>query len=92
MAADPVEPYVRLLDRFLDGELTAAEFEGEFLDRYKDDDSDWPEPVFDVLDALFASVDDFCDDPELRREVGGLDEAGLRAAAAAARAALRART
>lgn len=88
MAVDPVEPYVRLLDRFLGGELAASEFEGRFLDRYKDDDTDWPAAVFEVLDSLFAAADDFCEDPDLRREVGGLDEVGLRVAAATARAAL----
>ncbi|MEU8271911.1 colicin immunity domain-containing protein [Sphaerisporangium sp. NPDC049002] len=41
----------------------------------------WQGRLFDVLDGLFASVDDYCADQEILEQVGGLDDAGLRDAA-----------
>lgn len=46
-----------------------------FLRLYK---TEWPQEIFDVLDGLFADVDDFCSDPDLRMNVGGIDELELR--------------
>jgi hypothetical protein len=63
--------------------MNAAEFEVIFLRLYKEDPTDWPTEIFDVLDRLFADVDDFVADDRLRAEAGGLDSEELRHRAAA---------
>lgn len=70
--------YVVLLRLLVDGRVTGEEFEVVFLPLYKKDTTAWPAEIFDVLDGFFADVDDFCADPDLRAEVGGIDEAELR--------------
>lgn len=82
-----VRPYVDLIDQFLSGGCSAIEFETEYLRVFTDDDAERPDKVFRVLDRLFAEVDAFVADPELRDE-GDLDEEGLRAAASDARTRL----
>jgi hypothetical protein len=71
-------PYAVLLRLLIDGRVGGEEFEVVFLPFYKRDTTDWPPEIFDVLDGFFADVDDFCADPALRAEVGGIDEAELR--------------
>lgn len=63
---------------FAQGRMTASEFEGAYLilwRRYRD----LGVPTSKAVDRLFADVDVFCGDPELR-DSGDLDEEGLRAA------------
>lgn len=71
-------PYVVLLRAFVERRLSGLEFESLFLGLFKNDQMVRPEEIYEVLDALFADVDSFCSDPELRAEVGGLDEDQLR--------------
>lgn len=85
-----LDPYVALAASFVHGQIDADEFEAVFLSRYKADDFHWPVEVFDQLDGLFAAVDDYCSDPDLRADVGGLDAEALRAQAAIVLAHLRA--
>ena len=73
-----LQSYAVLLRLFVDGAVNANEFEVVFLRLYKDDPTDWPRDVYEVLDAFFADVDAFCGDEELRSKVGGLDEDALR--------------
>ncbi len=77
-----VAPYAVLLRLFVDGRMTAAEFELVFLRLYKVDSTPWPSELFGVLDGLFGDVDAYCVDDEVRREVGGLDADELRHRAA----------
>ena len=49
-----------LLRLFLDGAINASELEVVFLRLFKDDTTDWPPDIFDVLDSFFADVDDYC--------------------------------
>ena len=79
-----VREYLALVQTFVDGGLPAAAFESTFRTRYLSDETGWTTAEFDVLDRLFADVDDFVPDDLLRAEAGGLDEAGLRRRAAAA--------
>jgi Bacterial self-protective colicin-like immunity len=79
-----VAPYAVLLRLLIDGRVGGEEFEVVFLPLYKRDTTEWPPEIFDVLDSFFADVDDFCADPALRAEVGGIDEPELRQRAAAA--------
>jgi hypothetical protein len=73
-----VAPYAVLLRLLIDGRVTGEEFEVVFLPLYKNDATSWPPEIFDVLDGFFGDVDDFCANPDLRAEVGGIDEAELR--------------
>ena len=79
-----VAPYALLIRLFVDGGLTADEFEVIFLRLYKVDPTEWPADLFDVLDGLFADVDEYSPDESLRMETGGLDASQLRERAAAA--------
>ncbi|GII77230.1 hypothetical protein Sru01_22120 [Sphaerisporangium rufum] len=71
-------PYVVLVSAFIEHRLTGAEFEVMFLKLYKTDPTKWEDELFRALDGLFAAVDDYCADPRILEEVGGLDEAGMR--------------
>ena len=73
-----VVPYAVLLRLLIDGRVSGEEFEVVFLPLYKKDATSWSPKIFDVLDGFFADVDDFCADPALRAEVGGMDEVELR--------------
>lgn len=68
--------YVNLLSRFIAQDLTAIQFELEFLHLYKNDTTPWTDEAFAILDSLFADVDAFCSDPSLRDD-GDLNEAQL---------------
>ena len=73
-----LQPYAVLLRLFIDGAIDAPEFEILFLRLYKNDPADWPIELFDVLDAFFADVDEFCSDPVLGSQVAGTDADHLR--------------
>lgn len=86
-----VAPYLALLDDFVSTGLTASAFEQQFLERYKADPFLWSEPVFAVLDRMFADVDAYVADDDLRDpDDGDLDDDALRACARAALESLRA--
>jgi hypothetical protein len=68
---------VELIESFVEGRANAEEFERAYLTLFKNDATMWREPEFGVLDRLFADVDAFCADPELR-DAGDLDEGQLR--------------
>ena len=76
--------YAVLLRAFVEHRLTAVEFETAFLSVFKHDDVTHPEAQFAVIDELVGTVDEYCSDEALRREVGGIDEVGLRRAASQA--------
>lgn len=84
---DVVADYAELIRLFLDGHLSAGDFEMAYLRRFKSETRTMPPSAFRALDRLFAAVDAYCGDPELRDE-GDLDEAGLRRAARRALTAL----
>lgn len=72
-----VQGYRDIIYRFISGQSSAAQFEEQFLSYFKADQNQVSGAEFDVLDALFADVDEYVEDPELRAEVGGIDEAEL---------------
>ena len=86
-----VAPYLTLLDDFVFSGLTAPAFEGLFLERYKADPFLWSEPVFAILDRVFADVDAYVADDALRDPADGdLDDDALRESARTALEQLRA--
>ena len=83
----PLSDYLTLLEAFLDRRLAVADFERMYLRMFKDDPTLRPSEEYEILNALFASTDAFCDDPSITVS-GTLDEDGLRAEARAALDAL----
>ncbi|MFJ4658037.1 colicin immunity domain-containing protein [Nocardia sp. NPDC088792] len=73
--------YRELIHRFIAGESNADDFERDFLRTFKNDTNQIPSTEFEVLDSLFADVDDYVADQGLREQVGGLDAEELRARA-----------
>lgn len=74
--------YVDLIGSFVDGTMTAPEFEDRYTETYLHDPQEWSEASFALLDRLFADVDYFVEDDDLReKEKGDLDAAELREAA-----------
>ncbi len=71
--------YRNLIASFIEKKLTAVQFEAEYLDLFKYDESR-TEEMYEILNPLFWAVEDFCPDPELREE-GDLDENQLSEAA-----------
>jgi hypothetical protein len=76
-----LDGYQEIIRRFVSGENSAEKFETEYLKKFKYDEAQVPSEEFQVLDSLFADVDDYVSDPELREQVGGLDDEELRARA-----------
>ena len=88
MTPHRLKKYIELLESFVQSRMGALDFERAYLDLFKKDATDWPEPEFAVLEELFADVDAFCADPELRDD-GDLDEQQLRQRSEAALKKLR---
>jgi hypothetical protein len=76
-----LERYRDLIHRFVIGEISADEFETDYLARFKDDPNQVIGEEFDILDELFADVDDYVSDPTLRESTGGISGEQLRARA-----------
>jgi hypothetical protein len=76
-----LEGYRDLIRRFAIGEISADEFETDYLARFKDDPNQVVGEEFDILDELFADVDDYVSDPTLRESAGGISGEELRARA-----------
>lgn len=74
---DAVSKYVRLIERFTSGAIDARTFETTYLDMFKSESAPLPDLAFNVLDRLFADVDAYCADENLRGE-SDLDEQALR--------------
>ncbi len=88
MAGHDVTEYIRLIESFVKGELSAEDFESRYLAMFKADKTHRREDEFRVLDRLFADVDSFCADPSIR-STDELDEEELRSRCVEALTALR---
>lgn len=70
-----MDEYRNLIKLFLNGNIAADDFQGQFLNKFADDDS-LSDEQYQVLNALFFAVEDYVDIPRLRRDED-LDEEGL---------------
>ena len=77
MSANKLNPYLHLMKSFVENKIDANEFERSYLLMFKNDTSSWTEAEYENLNNLFAEVDAFCADPELRGE-NDIDEDQLR--------------
>jgi len=63
-----VHDYIRLLRQFTNNEIDVGEFEQTYLRMFKNQQIELAKTFFQILDSLFADVDSYCSDPELRSE------------------------
>ncbi len=70
------EPYLSLLSKFKQNEISIGEFESEYLTAFKNDLRDFSEEAFDVLNDMFTELDAY--DAEELRIIGGIDEKAVR--------------
>jgi hypothetical protein len=73
--------YRGLISRLINHQISAQEFQSSYFMVFKNDQDQIPGPEFKILDKLFADVDDYTADPELRKRAGGLDDEELRSRA-----------
>lgn len=63
-----ISDYQSLIDEFVKGQVTADEFERQYLTLFKQHTGDLSDSDFEVLNNLFTDVDAYCPDPDLRDE------------------------
>lgn len=80
MSATKLNPYIHLIESFVENRIDANEFERSYLLMFKKDTSSWTEAEYENLNYLFGEVDAYCADPELRSQ-NDIDEDQLREAA-----------
>ncbi|PKQ31984.1 MAG: hypothetical protein CVT62_06270 [Actinobacteria bacterium HGW-Actinobacteria-2] len=56
--APKLSAYSLLIRMVIDQRISAREFETLYLQLYQDDPTDWPIDVLDVLESLFADLDE----------------------------------
>ncbi|CAN2040720.1 hypothetical protein GMMP15_190035 [Candidatus Magnetomoraceae bacterium gMMP-15] len=68
-----IKSYKELLQSFITDAIDAVDFETNYLELFKNDNTEWSAVEFAILNELFGDVDSFCADPMLR-DNGDLDE------------------
>jgi hypothetical protein len=76
-----LETYRDLIRCFVIGNISADEFQTDYLARFKDGPNQVTGEEFDILDELFADVEDYLSDPTLRLSTGDICDEELRARA-----------
>jgi hypothetical protein len=72
MASDEVSApkgaakYKSLISQFINGQISASDFERSYLKTLKNETEMIGGDAFDILEDLFTSADDYVADPELR--------------------------
>ena len=75
--------YRELIERFVKEEISADDFEEEYIRTFINDKIQVPGSEFIALEKLFFDVDDYVSDPVLRDSPGDLSGEQLRERAAA---------
>jgi hypothetical protein len=63
------EDYAGLMRAFVQGTLTPAEFEADYLAKFKAERRELDEWTYRILDEVFGHVDAFCADDVLRQQL-----------------------
>ena len=63
-----IQHYLSIIQQFTEGELSAADFSIRYMDEFIEEDSDFSEEVYIILQTLFAEAEAYCENPELRDE------------------------
>lgn len=61
-----LEAYFELMESFESGQISAEDFEANYLALFKSDKRFFQEDVFKILNQLFSDVDMFASNPEIR--------------------------
>ena len=64
-----LQPYLQMIEALTAGRVSATDFTPEYMTRYLNDSTMWPNDVFRLLDGLFAEADSYVADPALRADV-----------------------
>lgn len=83
-----IDSYLILIDRFLDGSITAPEFQLSYLEEMKSERRILGEPVYALLQELFEDADAYVESPHLRDAPEDLNDDQLHACASRARQTL----
>lgn len=73
-----IDSYVELIDQLLEDRITGDEFQTQYFEAFKNETRGMGDAEFRILDWLFAEVDDYTPDPDLRKRAGGLDDDELK--------------
>lgn len=76
--------HVKLVRKFVAGEISANEFETSYLRLVRDDPIIHGQPAFGIIDELFFHVDEYFDDPDFNMEERRSEQERLRSHAKAA--------
>lgn len=77
--------YLALVERFLDGTITAEEFEKAFLNSFKAEPASLDNELYKILDKLFGAVDSYWHECEPGSETAfEISEDALREASSSA--------
>lgn len=76
-APELVSPFAGLIEALLHNRMSAVEFETSYLRKFKNDTTNWPQPIYEFLNEVFLDVDAFYPDRTIRGEFV-IDEAELR--------------
>lgn len=71
-----IDNYNKLINSFINGNISAEEFDLKYLDLFLNDKTSYSQKLYDITQELFYDVEEFCIYPELREE-GEIDEDGL---------------
>lgn len=85
---EAVTAFATLIEVFLQKRMSVLEFESAYLRAFKDDATDWPEPIYAILNDVFLDVDAYYPDPAIRGAFE-IDEAELRSRVERSLSALR---
>jgi Bacterial self-protective colicin-like immunity len=66
-----IATYRRLVERLVRDEITPAEFERPYFDAWAANPYLSSDRVFEIVNAFFQIVEDYCDDPRLRDPAEG---------------------
>lgn len=84
-----IASYIEIVDHFIGGGISAAEFERSLLSAIKSERRELGGLIYPLLQGLFEDADAYVEEPRLRRGPDDLNENQLWAAACKARQALR---
>lgn len=63
-----IQEYTDLIRRYVNNELSAAEFSHQYLSKFKKERAGLSEETFDILQQMFGEADAYCEDPDRRGE------------------------
>ena len=66
---ESIAKYKALISQFINGQISASDFQEAYLTMFKNEEPIGIKDVFDVLEYLFTSADGYVADPEVRTKI-----------------------